>query len=101
MNPLLKDGDEMKVVPYKKNLIQVGDVVVFSMKPGKQNVVHRVLSIDASGIRTKGDNNPAVDSGLLDPEEILGLVCSVRRKGKNIRIYGGVWCFSSPDHSHV
>ncbi|MBM3860638.1 MAG: S26 family signal peptidase [Verrucomicrobia bacterium] len=77
MNPTLSVGDGLNVVPYGTHPICVGDVVVFAHPDGKQNVVHRVVRVDRTGIRTRGDNNNEDDPWTLSPEQIQGRVVSI------------------------
>ncbi|GAB4540827.1 MAG: hypothetical protein Fur0020_10150 [Thermodesulfovibrionia bacterium] len=89
MTPTLMPFDILEVVPYKGRRIKRGDVVVFIPPGRRQMVVHRVFSIDSSGIRTKGDSNPDADSIILKPDDVIGRVVSVQRSNKRIRIYRG------------
>jgi len=56
MNPLLMGGDGLHIVPYKGRPIRPGDVIVFIRPGGETKVVHRVVSVDSRGIKTRGDN---------------------------------------------
>lgn len=89
MNPTLKPGDRLRVVPYGNRGIGVGDVVVIRAPEGKRNVAHRVVSVGPRGVKTRGDNNNQIDSWLLRPEEIIGRVISAQRGTKSISIHGG------------
>jgi signal peptidase I len=90
MNPTLKAGDQLRVVPYANRGIRVGDVVVFqASEGGNRHVTHRVVSVDARGVRTRGDNNNNTDSWILQTEEITGRVDSVLRGVKKVPIHGG------------
>jgi signal peptidase I len=89
MNPVLNSPDILHVRPYGRTTIQCGDVVVFPSPAAGFKVVHRVVSAEGNEIRTKGDNNPHVDSWTLKPEKIIGRVEWIERDGKRIRIYGG------------
>ena len=89
MNPNLKAGDQLRVVPYANRSIRVGDVVVFQAPEGNRHVIHRVVSVDSRGVRTRGDNNNKTDSWILRPEEIKGRVDSALRGAKKIPIHGG------------
>ncbi len=89
MNPTLKAGDQLRVVPYDNKRIHVGDVVIFQAPEGKRLVTHRVVSVGSQGVRTRGDNNNNTDSWVLRPEEITGRVVSARRGSKSISICGG------------
>jgi signal peptidase I len=77
MNPTLAVGDGLKVVPYDGREVRVADVIVFPHPQRKYNVVHRVVRIDQTGIRTRGDNNNEDDPWCLRPEQVLGKVVSV------------------------
>ena len=89
MNPTLRAGDGMTVIPYGDSKPRVGDVVVFRSSEPDHHIVHRVLSVDSQGIRTVGDNNDSVDPWVLTPDDIVGRVVSTRRKNKDITIHGG------------
>ena len=88
MNPTLKAGDGLIVVPYEDSKICIGDVVVFRSPDQDRYIVHRVISSNSQGIRTRGDNNNSVDLWLLQPKDIVGRVVSAQRKVKSIAIYG-------------
>jgi hypothetical protein len=90
MNPTLLPGDGMVVAPYGEEPIKVGDVVVFRDPNQQRNVVHRVISIDNHGIRTRGDNNNLVDPYYLQPGDIVGKLTSVIRKNRAIPIRNGL-----------
>ena len=53
-------------------------------------VVHRAVSVTASGIRTRGDNCATVDDWLLRPNEILGRVVGTRRGTRRRAVAGGL-----------
>ena len=89
MFPTLKTGDTFRVVPYKERAIRVGDVVVFNSPYGKTPIVHRVVSVDKKGVRTKGDNKIAIDDCVLQPNEIIGRVVAAQRGKKEIKILDG------------
>jgi len=89
MYPTLKAGDLMTVISYGHNRIRVGDVVVFPSPEREHNIVHRIISVDSSGIRTIGDNNDNVDSWVLSTDDIVGRVVSAQRKSKDITVHGG------------
>ncbi len=91
MNPTLRVGDYLKVIPYGDGRIRVGDVVVFRPPEQECHVVHRVVSVGSQGIRTSGDNNSNIDPWILSPDCIAGRVVSAQRRGRNLKIHGGVW----------
>ena len=89
MEPTLKPGDRLDTVPYDRQKIRRGDVVVFIAPADGSKVVHRVVSADSKGIRTRGDNCNRIDPWVLSPDQILGRVISVHRRNKRRRILGG------------
>jgi signal peptidase len=91
MNPTLKTGDRLNLVPYGDDPIETGDVVVFRHWKEKYHIVHRVIAIDSRGLRTRGDNNASVDPWILKPEEVLGRIISAGRDAKILKIHGGGW----------
>ena len=91
MNPILKKKDILEVIPYKKKPIRCGDVVVFVCpKGGDKLVVHRVISIDSKGIRTRGDNNNCIDPWYLSSQDILGYVARIKRQSWPLPVHRGV-----------
>lgn len=89
MSPTLRAGDVLTVAPYHGRRIRPGDVISFR-RPGRaRNVVHRVVRVGPEGVRTRGDNNIRTDTWVLESQEIIGRVVSIRRKEKPMPIYGG------------
>jgi len=89
MNPTLKTGDILEIIPNSGRSVQSGDVIVFHSPVGRHIVAHRVISIDSKGIKTRGDHNKKVDSWTLKNDDILGRVVSRQRKGRFKRVIGG------------
>ena len=90
MKPTLKPADGLRVLPYGDRKIRIGDVVVARPPERKQHVVHRVVSVDSHGIKTRGDNNNSTDAWVLCAEDIIGQVVCVNRKNRSKTIYGGL-----------
>jgi signal peptidase I len=90
MFPTLKAGDALRVVSYKDRDIRVGDVVLFHSPNGRTPIVHRVVSVNNEGVRTKGDNKLAIDDFILQPSKIIGRVFSIKRGRKSVTIFGGI-----------
>jgi signal peptidase I len=63
MLPTLEGGDLVVIQNVPMDQIHVGDIVVYNglCSVGGESVVHRVVSITAAGLITKGDNNPEND----------------------------------------
>jgi signal peptidase I len=90
MNPTLKAPEKLHVVPYKERKIKRGDVVVFFSPESHRMVVHRVISVDARGCRTRGDYNRDSDTWILGPERIVGRVVSAQLGNRRRTISGGM-----------
>jgi len=71
MLPTFKPGEVLYARPAGRALTP-GDVIIYEQ--GGVRVVHRVVSVEPSGVKTRGDNNPSVDAWLIPFEEILGVV---------------------------
>ena len=89
MGPILRPGDQLRIIPYGGKPIRVGDVIVFDDAGAGHKVVHRVVSVDSTRIKTRGDNNKAMDDWDLSPSDILGRVVSALRDNRSIRVFGG------------
>jgi signal peptidase I len=89
MNPTLKPGDGLRVLPYGDREIRIGDVVVVRSPTGNKQVVHRIISLESGHIRTRGDNNNKPDSWVLHPDDIAGRVICTYRGNKRIPVHGG------------
>ncbi len=82
MNPLFKNFDIAHYTPYSGQKIRTGDIVVFQSPGGQKKIIHRVISLDSEGIRTRGDNNPKIDPWHLSPDNIIGRVTHIMRGKK-------------------
>jgi signal peptidase I len=90
MNPILKSGDLLQVIPYDGKKARRGDVIVFHSPENGRKITHRVISIDSKGIKTKGDNNKHIDSWVLNHENIIGRIVYLQREKKCKTVYGGL-----------
>lgn len=72
----LNTGDVAIYERYEDQIVQEGDVLVFSV--GNSRIIHRVIDIEYtdSGARyfTKGDANDEADIGFITDEDIIGVV---------------------------
>lgn len=89
MNPIFKAGDRLHIISYDQGKIRAGDVVVFISPEDGSKVVHRVISVNSDGIRTRGDNSYHKDAWVLSREHIIGRVVAARRGNRRQRIFGG------------
>lgn len=89
MKPILKSGDRLQIVPYDGLKIRQGDVIFFTHPEDGTKIVHRVVSVDSQGIRTRGDHCSHVDSWALSPDHVIGRVVYAQRGNRRRRIFGG------------
>lgn len=78
MEPSINVGDMVIVKQTEEKDIQIGDIITYVVKNGKESVTHRVIEIiEKDGekfYRTKGDNNNVADPDVVIYENILGKV---------------------------
>ena len=91
MNPLLKSGDMLEFLPYTGRKMNRGDIVVFQSPEYQKKtlVVHRIQSIHADRIRTKGDHNNHPDQYFLATDDIIGQVVALHRGPVRRAVLGG------------
>lgn len=77
MEPTFKKGD----LVFMQNILvkpKNGDILIYPDPQGNIagdrpiTVTHRVVDINGDVLRTKGDNNPAIDSWKVDKKDVLG-----------------------------
>jgi hypothetical protein len=95
MNPTLRAPDLLDVVPYQGEKPAVGDIICFTPPGDEKNVVHRIIRITGSGIRTQGDNNDSADPALIQEDRIIGRVIGATRGKHHQKIaYGTLGRFT-------
>ena len=71
----LNKGDAVIYREYEDQVIEVGEIIVFSKNGGK--VIHRVVEVERingkNRYKTKGDANQDPDSGYITEEQIIGI----------------------------
>jgi signal peptidase I len=101
MNPTLDARDLLEVVPYRDQPVRMGDVIYFLPMGGGQAVVHRVTGVTAAGLRTRGDNNSRMDSGILPIENVVGQVAAAVRGDRRRIVRGGMAGWIQGTAAHV
>jgi hypothetical protein len=86
MKPTFQTGQLLYVRPNVQD-VQPGDVLVYKQNNG--HVVHRVISTNASGYITRGDNNRLKDAAPISPDQVIGRVELAEGEGAIHRIAGG------------
>jgi|GEM_PF-304392 len=83
MSPFIKDGDMITISPVFGSLPRLGDVIAFIHPKAGKLLIHRVVWKSRDAYLLKGESALESD-GLINKENILGLVTKVERKGKRI-----------------
>lgn len=89
MDPVLLDRDLLEVLPYKDEPVKVGDIIVFHSPDDDTIIAHRAISVEPSGIYTRGDNNVLDDRWCLQRLAIIGKVISATNYTKRRSVRGG------------
>ena len=89
MNPLLVNGDGLHIVPYRTGP-SGQEMWSFLFRPGARKRLFTALSpLHVQGIKTRGDNANVGRSMDSTPDNILGRVTYIQRKGRRRTIFGG------------
>lgn len=87
MLPWVRPGDTVIIRKIRPSEVQCGDIVLFQR--GERLFVHRIVSLvsaNETSFVAKGDANPQLD-GALEPQEILGRVEGIFRRGRRIKFH--------------
>ncbi len=84
MSPFVKDMDVLIISPPVKK-VKVGDIAAFRHPVNGRLTLHRLIRKVESGWLVRGDNCSRPD-GIIQQQDILGLVVSARRKSRKLRL---------------
>jgi signal peptidase I len=70
MQPAFHTGD-LALVRQREGY-EVGDVIAYRSPTLGITVLHRIVSADAQGLETQGDNNTWIDPDVLPPDQVIG-----------------------------
>ena len=83
MEPFLRNGDEVLLMPYNKESLKLRDIVL-GMYDGRY-MLHRVHDISSTGIRMMGDGNLQQIEDVVH-EKVIGVVIAGFRQGRDLAI---------------
>lgn len=89
MQPFLEHGRDFVTVSPVSGEVRRGDIVLFRDPTGRY-LMHRVIRLREGKVITWGDGNMRPDPAW-DPESVLGVVRSAKRKGKFITERSRSW----------
>jgi signal peptidase I len=84
MYPFIREGDFVTVAACSPDKIRRGDVVAIPHAEHGNLIIHRVVRIKHSYVKTKGDFNPVSD-GWMRREDIIARVVRVQREENEIK----------------
>lgn len=93
MRPLLKQGRDMFTIEKKTGRCKKYDVVLYKRPPASY-VLHRVVEVRKNDYVILGDNCLNKEYGIKD-EDIIGVMTSFVRKGKEYNVNDKGYCFYS------
>ena len=85
MSPFIRDGDIITVRPCESSALRKGMVAAYVRPLDGRLAVHRIVRRTPAGLALKGDHEPIADYPLAS-SGILGVVDTVERKGRRIRL---------------
>jgi hypothetical protein len=88
MDPFIRDGDVITIVPLGARALKTGEVIACCHPGDGHLVVHRAVASEQVGVVLKGDANDAVD-GVVARDDVLGVVSAVRRGDRRVVIGTG------------
>lgn len=92
MEPTIRDGDAIIILPVGIDEIEEGDIISFEVDG--LIVTHRVIGFENKGVRTKGDNLQEIDSFIIEPSQIIGKhFLTLPHLGVFVRYAGSPWAF--------
>lgn len=78
MSPLIREGDEVRLVPLEPRRITRGALIAY--RKGEGLVLHRVLASSEAGVITKGDALASPDP-LIGWQDVVARAAGLRRAG--------------------
>ncbi|MGC9333599.1 MAG: signal peptidase I [Anaerolineae bacterium] len=86
-------GDRLTLASATIDEVRPGDVVVYTSTHGggRDELVHRIVSVAPDGLVARGDNNPCPDPVVVTDDNLLGRVTHVERAGRTWPVPGGWW----------
>lgn len=90
MRGTFRQGDVLIVEPIPWKAVRPGDVIAFYGASDHHSlIVHRVRVCTPVGLITQGDSNALADAQPVQPDDLVGRVCSFERDGKRRAVQNG------------
>ncbi len=95
MNPFMVDRrDKVTIAPLTLQKVRKGDLLLAYESKQKRYVLHRLICIEATTYILMGDGN-IKGTETIFPEDLIGIVTDIVRKGKNYSTSSFIWKFYS------
>ncbi len=88
MDPFIRDGDIVTIVPADARGPRIGDVVACCHPREGHLVIHRIVASMPGGMLIRGDANEAAD-GVVAVGQVLGVVSAIGRDGRRVMLGNG------------
>ena len=89
MNPTFYEPEMLTIKPYNGKEPKKGDIICYKVDQKEESIVHRVISVRGSEIKTRGDNNPIADGYKVEKSAVIGRVIASRKGNETRKIFGG------------
>ncbi len=89
MNPTFYEPELLTIVPYSDREPKKGDIICYRLDHKNKGIVHRIIMVKGSRIKTRGDNSAYPDDYTVDKAAVVGRVIASRRGNKTRTVYSG------------
>jgi len=89
MNPTFYEPELLTIEPYNGKEPTKGDIICYPVDHKDELTVHRIITVQGSEIKTRGDNNDFADNYTVNRDAVIGRVVASRRGKETRTIYSG------------
>ncbi len=89
MNPTFYEPELLTLVPYHDREPKKGDIICYRFCKKNEGIVHRIIAVKGTAIKTRGDNSACPDDYTVGKTSVIGRVVASRRGNKTRTVYSG------------
>jgi signal peptidase I len=90
MNPTFFEPEILTIESYGTRKPKKGDVICYRVEQENKSIVHRIIAVKGSSLKTKGDNSARADDYLVDNDAVIGRVTRSTKNNVTRTIYSGI-----------